>query len=60
MDFKDFYNEAMRASLVDKIASFFEIEENWNALKNCWLEDGWSEDLRKLLEKAIKDYDFMR
>ena len=40
--------------LVDKIASFFEEEENWKALKNCWLENDRSDDLRKLLYKALK------
>lgn len=40
--------------LVNKIASFFEVEENWSALKNCWLENGRSDDLRKLLKKALK------
>ena len=39
---------------VDKIASFFEQEENWIALKNCWLENYRSDDLRKLLARAIK------
>lgn len=41
--------------LVDKIANFFEKEDNWPALKNCWLENGRSDDLRKLLHKAIKE-----
>ena len=41
--------------LVDKIANFFEKEENWRALKNCWLENDRSEDLRSLLYKAIKE-----
>lgn len=41
--------------LVDKIASFFEREENWDALKRCWLENGRSDDLRRLLTKALKD-----
>lgn len=40
--------------LIDKIASFFEKDENWSALKNCWLENGHSDDLRRLLHKAIK------
>lgn len=40
---------------VDKIASFFEEEENWKALKNCWLENDRSDDLRRLLRKAIKE-----
>lgn len=40
--------------LVDKIASFFEKEENWIALRNCWLENDRSDDLRKLLHAALK------
>lgn len=44
----------MDKELVDKIASFFEEENNWSALKNCWFEDGRSDDLRRLLRKAIK------
>ena len=41
--------------LVDKIASFFEREENWRALKDCWLENDRSNDLRNLLHKALKE-----
>ena len=41
--------------LVDKIASFFEREENWRALKNCWLENDRSNNLRNLLHKALKE-----
>ena len=40
--------------LVDKIASFFEKEENWSALKSCWLENDKSNELRKLLQKALQ------
>lgn len=39
--------------IVDKIASFFENEDNWHALKQCWLVDDHSEEFRKLLRKAI-------
>lgn len=39
--------------LIDKVASFFEREDNWKALKNCWIEDNKSDDLRTLLRKAI-------
>ena len=42
-------------NLVNKIASFFEKEENWKKLKNCWLENDRSDDLRKLLHKAIRE-----
>lgn len=41
--------------LVDKIASFFEKEDNWHALKECWLENGRSNDLRRLLHKAYEE-----
>ena len=47
--------EIAQAELVDKIANFFEKEENWRALKNCWLENGRSDDLRRLLHKALKE-----
>ena len=46
--------EMKNNDLVDKIASFFEREENWEALRNCWLENNRSDDLRKLLQKALK------
>ena len=41
--------------LVDKIASFFERDENWAALKACWLVNGRSNDFRKLLHEAFKE-----
>ena len=41
--------------LVDKIASFFEREENWSVLKGCWLENGKSNCFRKLLHEALKE-----
>lgn len=41
--------------LVDKIASFFEREENWGELKGCWLENGQSNCFRKLLHEALKE-----
>ena len=40
--------------LVDKIATFLEREENWIALKHCWIYSGRSEDLRKLLRQALQ------
>ena len=40
--------------VVDKIATFFEKEEHWSALKRCWIENDRSDDLRKLLMEAIK------
>lgn len=50
-DVEDMYYD----ELTDKIASFFEVEENWTALKHCWLENDRSDDLRRLLYKAIKE-----
>lgn len=52
-DYRNIPNE--NNELVDKIASFFEREENWMALKNCWLENDRSNDLRNLLHKALKE-----
>lgn len=46
--------ENINSELVNKIASFFEVEENWRALHNCWLEDGKSYGLRGLLYRAVK------
>ena len=52
-DITDVEEVEEHSELIDKIASFFEKEENWTALKNCWLEDDRSDDLRKLLQKAL-------
>ena len=41
--------------LVDKIASFFEREENWHELKCSWLINDKSESLRRLLREALKE-----
>ena len=40
---------------IDKIAAFLEQEENWQALKECWWIDGRSDDLRRLLKKAMME-----
>ena len=40
--------------IVDKIATYLEDEEHWRALRCCWLENGRSDDLRKLLTAAMK------
>ena len=40
--------------VVDKIATFLEDAEHWCALRCCWLENGRSDDLRKLLTAAMK------
>ena len=41
--------------IIDQIASFFERPSNWNLLKNAWLENGYSLDLRRLLKKALEE-----
>lgn len=46
--------------IVDKIASFLEKEENWLELRNCWLLNDRSEDLRKLLRMALNGKDSTR
>lgn len=52
-------SEMKRDILVCKIASFFEQEENWRALMDCWLDaDGHSEGLRGMLRSALADVDF--
>ena len=38
---------------IDKMSSFLEKEENWKILKNCWILNGKSLSLRKLLKDAI-------
>lgn len=54
-DYKDLEEvEDTNSELVDKIASFFEVEENWRDLMGCWLEDGKPYGLRGLLHKAVK------
>lgn len=41
--------------IIDQIASFFERPSNWHLLKNAWLENGYSLDLRRLLRKALEE-----
>ena len=53
--FEDVENvDTIYSELVDKIASFFEMEENWRALQTCWLEDGKSYALRGMLHRALE------
>lgn len=48
-------NEQFYDVSVDKIARFFEENEaNWQALMNCWIENGRSNGLRALLLKAMQ------
>lgn len=39
--------------LASVLSSFFEREENWHKMKECWLENGKSKDLQRLMEEAI-------
>lgn len=43
------------SDLVDKIASFFEEEENWIYLQGAWRVNQRSETLRSLLRDALKE-----
>lgn len=40
--------------IVNKVAEFFEEEDNWRRLKGCCLVNGRSNELRELLALAIK------
>lgn len=35
------------------LSSFFEREENWHKMKECWLENGKSKDFQHLMKKAL-------
>lgn len=50
-------NQEQKEEIVDKIASFFESWpfDNWRKLKEAYLWNNKSEDLRKLLLKALND-----
>lgn len=39
--------------LTSVLSSFFEREENWHKMKECWLENGKSKDFQRLMEEAI-------
>ena len=39
--------------LASVLSSFFEREENWHKMKECWLENGKSKDFQRLMEEAI-------
>lgn len=47
--------EAAKRELADRIASFLERDGNWETLKACWLIDGRSDELRKLLHQAMEE-----
>lgn len=46
------YKEENNEELIDKIANH--LEKNWGRLKECWLSNGISDDLRNLLKEALK------
>lgn len=35
------------------VSSFFENEENWHKMKECWLENGKSKEFQHLMNEAI-------
>lgn len=35
------------------LSSFFECEENWHKMKECWLENGKSKDFQRLMKEAL-------
>nr|DAH18132.1 MAG TPA: hypothetical protein [Caudoviricetes sp.] len=39
--------------LASVLSSFFECEENWHKMKECWLENGKSKDFQHLMKKAL-------
>ena len=51
---KEEYNEwFIKNKLFNRISEFFEQEQNWKAMKKCWLECGKSDDFRALLKKSM-------
>lgn len=41
--------------LASVLSSFFENEENWHEMKDCWLYDNKSEQFRALMVEAMID-----
>lgn len=39
--------------LASVLSSFFECEENWHKMKECWLENGKSKDFQRLMKEAL-------
>lgn len=39
--------------LASVLSSFFESEENWHKMKECWIENGKSKDFRILTLKCV-------
>lgn len=46
--------ENQQEQMFEKIATFFEKEENWNEMKECWRCNGRSNDFRKILKEAME------
>ena len=41
--------------LASVLSSFFESEENWHKMKECWLYGNKSEEFRALMKEAMMD-----
>lgn len=39
--------------LASVLSSFFEKEESWHKMKECWLENGKSKNFRRLMKEAL-------
>lgn len=52
--YKQSNEEENNEELVNKIANYFEKDDNWRKLKECWMYNGRSEDFRRLLKEALK------
>lgn len=46
----DLYEQA----IINDIAEYLERPENWRRLKDCWIVNGRSDDLRQLLKEALE------
>lgn len=40
--------------IIEQIAIYLEQKENWRRLKDCWIVNGRSDDLRQLLKEALE------
>lgn len=50
------YRKQSEEELIDKIATYFEKEENWDELKHgVWLACGRSHELRRMLRESLRD-----
>ena len=44
---------------IDVILEYIEQKENWRRLKDCWIINGRSDDLRQLLKEALKEWHYV-